>query len=116
VTVFLFAPARQGADWQPAVDIYKTHNGWILKFDLAGVRLEDVHAHVYANKVTVHGVRRDWMLDDGGCHHYSMEINYCRFERTVELPQDLSDALFRLDYRDGILLVRIARREENNDE
>jgi hypothetical protein len=34
----------------------------------------------------------------------------------VELPEDLSNALFRLDYRDGILLVRITRREENNDE
>jgi HSP20 family protein len=116
VTVFLFAPSRQGVDWQPAVDIYKVAHGWILKFDLAGVRLDDVHAHVFCNRVTVQGVRRDWMLDDAGCHHYSMEINYSRFERTVELPEDLSNALFRLDYRDGILLVRITRREENNDE
>jgi len=114
VTVFLFSPPRQAADWQPSVDIYKSNNGWVLKFDLAGVRLDDVSAHVSRNRVTVSGIRRDWMLEDTSCHHYSMEISYSRFERTVELPEDLSTARFRLDYRDGILLVRILRREENN--
>jgi HSP20 family protein len=115
VTVFLFAPPRQGTDWQPAVDVYRVDGGWVLKLDLAGVRLDDVHAHVFRNRVTVHGVRRDCMLEEG-CHHYSMEISYSRFERTVELPEDLSDALFRLEYRDGILLVRISRREDYNNE
>jgi len=88
----------------------------VLKFDLAGVRLDDVSAFVSRNHVTVRGIRRDWMLEDSSCHHYSMEISYSRFERTVELPEDLSTARFRLDYRDGILLMRILRREENNNE
>lgn len=112
MTVFLFSPPRQAADWQPSVDIYKNPDGWILKFDLAGVRLEDVSARVSRNRVTIAGIRRDWMLEDSSCHHYSMEISYSRFERTVELPEDLSTAFFRLDYRDGILLVRILRQEE----
>ncbi|MBC7924188.1 MAG: Hsp20/alpha crystallin family protein [Bryobacteraceae bacterium] len=116
MTVFLFSPPRQGTDWQPALDIYKVSDGWILKFDLAGVRLDDVHAHVAGNRVTVAGVRRDWLLDEVGCHHYSMEISYSRFQRAVELPEDFSDAKFRLEYRDGILFMRITRREEPNNE
>jgi len=114
VTVFLFTPQRQETNWQPSVDIYKTPDGWVLKFDLAGVRLDDVTAHVSRNRVTVSGIRRDWMLEDSSCHHYSMEISYSRFERTIELPEDLSTAQFRLDYRDGILFVRILRREEKD--
>ena len=118
MTVFLFTPQRPDADWKPSVDIYKNSDGWILKFDLAGVSLGDVTAQLSRNRVTVRGIRRDWMLEDSSCHHYSMEISYSRFERTVELPEDLSTAQFRLDYRDGILLVRILRREEkdNNNE
>jgi HSP20 family protein len=112
VTVFLFSPPRQAAVWQPSADIYKSPDGWILKFDLAGVRLEDVSALVSRNRVTVSGIRRDWMLEDSSWCHYSMEISYSRFERTIELPEDLTSARFRLDYRDGILLVRILRREE----
>ncbi len=112
--MFLFSPQRQEADWQPSVDIYKNSDGWVLKFDLAGVRLDDVTALVSRNRVKVSGIRRDWMREEGSCHHYSMEISYSRFERTVELPEDLSTARFRLDYRDGILLVRILRREEKD--
>jgi len=117
VTVFLFTPPRQGQEWQPAVDIYRsTAGGWILKFDLAGVRLNDVHVHASKRSVTVSGVRRDHMLEEAGCSHYSMEISYSRFQRTVELPEDIHSSRVTVDYRDGILFVRIAQREEARNE
>ena len=113
MTVFLYASSpRQGTDWQPAVDIYQTSWGWILKFELAGVSLDDVHVHVRQRSITVHGARRDWILEDG-CSHYSMEISYTRFERSIELPDDLTKASIRLDYRDGILFVRINVKKED---
>jgi len=116
VTVFLFTP-RQAQEWQPAVDIYRSTAGWILKFDLAGVRLDDVHVHVGKRAVTVSGVRRDNMQEEAGCCHYSMEITYSRFQRTVELPEEIDgDSRVRVDYRDGILFVRIAQREEARNE
>ena len=113
MTVFLFSPPRQTQDWQPAVDIYRSTTGWILKVDLAGVRLEDVHVHLGKRTVTISGVRRDWMMEDTGCRHYSMEISYSRFQRTIELPDDIQTAKVSVDYRDGILFVRIAQAEGN---
>ena len=74
----------------------------------------DAGPKVSFGPVTVSGVRRDWMLDEGGCRHYSMEINYCSFSRTIELPDDLQGARVAVDYRDGILSVRIAQREESD--
>jgi HSP20 family protein len=109
MTVFLFSPQRQHQDWQPAVDIYRSTSGWILKVDLAGVRMEDIHVHLAERSVTISGVRRDWMLEDSSCRHYSMEISYTRFQRTVELPEDIQNARVAVDYRDGILFVRVAR-------
>jgi HSP20 family protein len=116
VTVFLFSPPKQGLEWQPAVDIYRTASGWILKFDLAGVRMEDVHIRVDGRTVTVRGARRDCMMEDVGCRHYSMEITYSRFERSIGLPDDLGSARVSVDYRDGILFVRIVHREETTNE
>jgi len=116
VTVFLFSPPGQESEWQPAVDIYRVSQGWVLKFDLAGVRLEDIQVYARDRTVTVEGVRRDWMMEDSGCRHYSMEISYSRFQRCVELPEELRTAKIRTDYRDGILLVRIAQREDLNHE
>ena len=115
MTLYVYSPAVQEQVWQPAVDIYKTKSGWILKFDLAGVRLEDIQVRVGTNDVSVSGVRRDWLLDELGCCHYSMEISYSEFRRTIELPGDLSTAKFQLDYRDGILFVRIHCKEENEN-
>ena len=111
---FIFPGARQVEAWQPAVDIYKTRCGWLLKFDLAGVRLDDVQVHVSRRAVTVAGVRRD-RLEEAGCRHYSMEITYSRFSRTVELPEEVQGSDMSMEYRDGILQVRIdahAHREE----
>lgn len=113
MAVFSFAPPGQEQDWQPPVDIYQTKWGWILKFELAGVRLEDLNVHVSMRAVSVVGIRRDYMIETG-CSHYSMEITYSRFRRTVDLPEDLSGAAMRLDYRDGILFVRIRTREEGD--
>lgn len=112
MTVYLFAQARQEIEWHPAVDVYRTSEGWLLKFDLAGVRTEDVQVRLSKSTVTVSGVRRDCMREDG-CSHYLMEISYSRFERTIELPDDLHLAKVRMDYRDGILFVRISLKEEN---
>jgi HSP20 family protein len=111
--MFLYSAARD-KEWQPAVDIYRTRTGWILKFDLAGVRTEDVQVHVRQRTVTIGGVRRDYMVEEG-CTHYSMEITYSRFQRTIELPDDLNSANILLDYRDGILFVRIRIAEEEGN-
>jgi HSP20 family protein len=114
VTVFVYpSSSRQGADWQPAVDIYRISWGWILKIELAGVRLDDVQVRVNQRSIVISGARRDWVLE--GCSYYSMEISYSRFQRTVELPDDLTTAKIRLDYRDGILFVRIKVKEEEED-
>jgi hypothetical protein len=39
-----------------------------------------------------------------------MEISYNRFERTVELPGDLSNAEYQLEAREGLLLVKVDAR------
>jgi HSP20 family protein len=100
--------------WQPSADIYRTRTGWLVKCDLAGVRLEDIQVTIRGPEITISGFRRDWKLEDG-CSHYSMEISYNRFERTLELPCDLEGAQVTLEGRDGILLVRLILREKSRE-
>jgi len=107
-----WSPEPEAAEaWQPPVDIYRGPCGWLLKFDLAGVRPEDVQVRAVTSplsgsRITVSGVRRDWVQEQGYVHH-SMEISYNRFERTIALPGDLTNAEFSLETRDGLLLVRV---------
>jgi HSP20 family protein len=104
----LFPSTGMGQEtvWQPAVDVYRTPRGWLLKYDLAGVRPEDVTLKVHGNRVTIQGVRRDLMTEEG-CSHYRMEITYNHFERTLELPSTIEPASIATDYRNGMLLVHL---------
>ena len=108
-SIYLTAPERRQEitnAWRPPVDVYRKGNTWLLKFDLAGVRPEDVRVRLGGCSVTVSGVRKDWVVEDG-YHYHSMEITYNRFERTVELPAGLSGSEYSLEARDGLLLVRV---------
>ena len=105
----LFLPGAESClagPWCPATDVYQTRQGWVVKFELAGVRTEDVDLEVSGRRMTVRGVRRDCTAS-GECSYYRMEITYSRFERAVELPVDLDRADIETEYRDGMLLVRI---------
>ncbi len=105
----LFLPAAerlQESVWRPAMDVHRTRGGWRLKFELAGVRPEDITVLAQGNRLSVSGFRRD-TCPGGDEHCYAMEIAYCRFERTVELPCDVESARFSVDYRDGMLVIQI---------
>lgn len=92
--------------WQPNTDIYRTKDGWLLKFDLAGVQPEDAKLSVAGNRLELRGIRRDSSLEEG-CNCYQMEISYSRFERHIILPTELDRALIETEHRHGILLVHI---------
>jgi HSP20 family protein len=99
--------------WQPSADIYRTRDGWLLKFDLAGVQIQDVTVTIRGCRVFVSGVRRDSVLEEGSSH-YLMEISYNRFERSIEMPADLQNARITIAARDGLLLVRMITEGNQN--
>lgn len=108
VTMFYsaFAQPAKETNWRPLADVYRTRTGWLLKFELAGVQLDDVSVSVVGSSVTVSGVRRDRIVEED-CWHYSMEISYNKFERTVHLPCELSPNDLSVEYKNGLLLVRV---------
>jgi HSP20 family protein len=113
----LFLPAartyRQEL-WRPSADVYRLRDGWLVKFDLAGVRPEDCRLSIQGGRLTVQGTRRDCFTQEE-CHHYLLEISYSHFERTLELPGDLEQAQLTTSYQDGMLLVRL-QTEANRDD
>lgn len=108
----LFWPAILGASsvqWRPAADVYRAGQEWIVKFELAGVRSEEVEILAQGRRLTVRGSRRDWAAIEGATAQL-MEIAYSRFERSVELPCELDRAEIVRQYRDGMLLIAIRLR------
>jgi HSP20 family protein len=100
------ARAFQKTRWQPAVDVYRMHDGWLLKYELAGILPQDIRLTVHGHRVSLGGMRRDVRVEEQR-EFYSMEISYNEFERTLELPCELDAMHVSTDYRDGMLIVRL---------
>ncbi|MFQ3650127.1 MAG: Hsp20/alpha crystallin family protein [Gemmataceae bacterium] len=115
----LFLPGVEVADsapWHPHLDVYRTPTGWLLKYELAGVRAEDIQLEALGGMLTLRGTRRDAVLEGacGSIIHHRMEISYHRFERVVQLPCDVKAAEIVTELRDGLLLVRITPQPQPN--
>jgi len=108
---FMSAEAAAAMAWRPPADIYRSLQGWVVKIELAGVRPEDVNVMVSGSQLFVSGVRRDKFVEEGWSH-YSMEITYSRFERTIELPCDIERASVSVEWHNGLMLVRVNMSQE----
>jgi HSP20 family protein len=101
-----FAHQFEEALWMPHIDVYRRSRSWLIKCDLAGVRLEDIAISTQGQTLSLCGLRRDPEAE-GGWEHYSMEIPYGRFERSITLPEGLETARIVTHYQDGMLLIRV---------
>jgi HSP20 family protein len=105
--------ADHPAPWQPSADVYRTRDGWLVKFDLAGVRAGDVAVTIGGRRLTINGFRRDLFVEEG-VSHYSMEISYNRFERSLLMPANLENSRVTIASREGLLLVRMITEGNEN--
>jgi HSP20 family protein len=110
-----FPPMLEGFHdgvWRPDFDVYQTHNGWLVKVDLAGVNAGDINVVAHGRRLLIRGIRRDRTLEEE-CRCYVMEISYGPFERYVDLPCEVDSAQIKVDYRDGMLVIRVVTEEGN---
>jgi HSP20 family protein len=100
--------------WRPAADVYRTHDGWIVKLDLAGIIPEDLEIVIAGATLHVSGCRRDTFYGES-ISYQQLEITYSRFERTFRFPCSIEGAALVRDYRDGLLVLHL-KSEENCEE
>jgi HSP20 family protein len=97
--------------WNPAADVYRANDGWIVKVDLAGICSDELEIEIRGRLLSVRGCRRDTHYREGFVFH-QMEITYSRFEKTIEFPSPIEGAALRHDYRDGFLIIDVRREPQ----
>ena len=95
-----------GRLWNPAADVYRSANGWIVKVDLAGVCAEDLEIALDQSSLQIRGCRRDTFYKEGFSYH-QMEITYSRFEKSIEFPCAIDEATVTHNYEDGLLIINL---------
>ena len=95
-----------GRLWNPAADVYRSADGWVVKVDLAGICADDLEIVVYDSNLRISGCRRDTFVRDG-LSYQQMEITYSRFEKTIQFPCAIEQESIAHEYRDGFLVVNL---------
>ncbi len=98
--------------WVPAVDIVETPEHDILvKAELPEMKREDIKVSFENNVLTIEGERKFETREDKDKYH-RVERGYGAFRRNFTMPASVDPAGVSADYRDGVLTVKLPRREE----
>jgi HSP20 family protein len=100
------------ATWAPPVDIYETENELVVKADLPDLEEKDIDVRVESNTLTIRGERK-FDKDVNEDNYLRVERSYGSFTRSFSLPNTVSSESIRAEYRNGVLTLHMAKREES---
>jgi HSP20 family protein len=100
------------ATWAPPVDIYETENDLVIKADLPDLEHKDIDVRVENNSLTIRGERK-FEKDVNEDNYLRIERAYGPFTRSFSLPNTVSSENIRAEYRNGVLTLHMAKREES---
>ncbi len=96
--------------WAPAVDILENENELLLKADLPGVDMKDIDIQMENGTLSLRGERKFESENKQGGYH-RIERSYGSFARVFELPDTVNPEEVKAEYRNGVLTVRLAKKE-----
>jgi HSP20 family protein len=103
---------RQWSDeWHIPMDIYQTEDAVVLKASVPGIAPEELDITVEGNALTLSGeVKGDEGVD--AQDYFLQERRYGTFQRSITLPTGLETDKVEASHKNGILTLRIPKREE----
>ena len=97
--------------WAPAVDIYETEHGLVVKVDLPEVDPKDLDIRVENNILTIRGERKfEKRVNEES--YLRVERSYGSFARSFTLANTVNPDAIKAEYHNGVLTLSIPKREE----
>ncbi len=101
-----------GGAWSPAVDIYETADKeLVVKVELPEMKREDIKVSFENSVLTIEGERK-YAQEINRDQYQRIERGYGAFRRSFTLPPTVDGARVEAGYQDGVLSVRLPRRED----
>lgn len=100
----------EGVDFVPQCELKETNKEYIVKFDIPGVKKNDLKIEVDGNRLSIRGERKS-EKEEKDERRYFAESTYGSFMRSFTLPFKVEDAKIDAHYEDGVLTVRVPKIE-----
>lgn len=102
---------RNGLMWAPPVDVIENTDELVVRAELPGMKREDINVSVEGNTLVLSG-ERNYELDEDKDNVHRVERSYGAFRRMLALPSTVDPDQVEASYRDGVLEIHLAKREE----
>jgi HSP20 family protein len=99
------------ADWIPATDVYEDAREYLLVLDLPGINREGLDVSLDDGSLRIRGER----AAAEGLHVRRAERPQGRFVRSFSLPDAVDRGAITADYKDGVLLLHLPKRDEQQE-
>jgi HSP20 family protein len=105
-----WGPGLSGRGAFPTVNLFSDADGYVLRMEIPGLAAEDISIETRGNTLRVSGKRASPATAGGSLHRRERWSG--EFARAFQLPRDLDAAKVSASYRNGVLSLRVPRREE----
>ncbi len=103
-------PVEEG---QLSVDVAEDKENVIVVSTMAGADSEKIEVYVHNDLLTIRGTRKRPLELNEKTECFHEECFWGPFSRTVVLPVDVKGDLARADYKNGILIIKIPKKQSN---
>jgi HSP20 family protein len=97
----------------PAVNIAENENEFLIELAAPGLKKEDFKINLEQDMLSVSAESKEEKAELDEAKKYNrLEYNYSSFLRTFTLPETADHAKISAEYKEGILYITIAKKEE----
>lgn len=97
----------EAAEWSPAADVYENDGEYEIVVDLPGIDRSALEISIDDNRLSIKGQRTVASPTSP-----QSERPRGRFLRTFSVPGSVDQSKIQADYRDGVLELRLPKRQE----
>jgi HSP20 family protein len=95
----------------PAVDVYEDEQKLVLKFEVPGIKPEDLDIRVEGRTLSVRGERK-WESDQKEENYHRVERRFGSFVRTFTLPATVDTENVQAESEHGVLQLTLNKKPE----
>lgn len=103
-------PSEQERAIRPAMDIFEDDTGITVQADMPGVSRDGLEIHIERDVLSIEG-KIDIAMPEGMQPLYA-DVQSSRYRRSFTLSRELDGERIEAGLRDGVLTLRIPKREE----
>ena len=95
----------------PKADVYETKDAYVIEAEVAGYDEKNINLHVEKHVLSISSDEVKRELPEG-TSLIAGEITLPAFERSFSLPESADEERISADYKNGILLITIPKKEK----